>query len=99
MATVLNKDVVRETKSEYDDRNLIITLTKEQSIKIKPKGLKSGDIEFDLVELYTLNKKTKETNISDLKVSYNDLRGKILISEIDYKSKAILESILKEIAK
>jgi hypothetical protein len=52
MATKLDKEVVRETDFLRDNRNINITLTADQKIQLKLKGLKSGELEIGIDELY-----------------------------------------------
>jgi hypothetical protein len=52
MATVLEKDLIRESTSRYDNREIIVTLTQDQKISFKLKGMKSGDVSIDILALY-----------------------------------------------
>jgi hypothetical protein len=52
MATVLEKKVVRESKAQRDDRNIVISLTEDQEISLKLKGLKSGEVTISINDLY-----------------------------------------------
>jgi hypothetical protein len=52
MATKLDKEIIRETDFIRDDRNVNITLTPEQKIVLKLKGMKSGELEISIDELY-----------------------------------------------
>jgi len=52
MATVLNKDVIRESTEKHDDRNISVTLGDDQTIKMKLKGMKSGDVSIGIKTLY-----------------------------------------------
>lgn len=52
MATSLDKDITRESSTVRDDRNINITLTSDQKIVMKLKGMKSGDVSIDIGELY-----------------------------------------------
>mgnify|MGYP007071655715 CR=1 FL=1 len=52
MATKLDKDLNRETSVKFDDREVIITLTKEQTINFKLKGMKSGHLSISIEDLY-----------------------------------------------
>jgi len=52
MSTVLNKDLVRESTEKYDERNIYITLTADQKIKMKLKGMKSGEVSTSIRSLY-----------------------------------------------
>lgn len=52
MATVLDKDLTRETSVKFDNREVLITLTNKQTIYMKLKGMKSGGLEIGIDELY-----------------------------------------------
>jgi hypothetical protein len=52
MATTLNNDVIRESTVEHDGRLINVTLGADQKIKMKLKGMKSGDVEVDILALY-----------------------------------------------
>ena len=52
MATILDKDITRETTVKVDEREIQITLTEKQSIAMKLKGMKSGAVEIPIGDLY-----------------------------------------------
>ena len=52
MATILDKDLTRETTVKVDDREIQITLTEGQTISMKLKGMKSGILEIPIEKLY-----------------------------------------------
>jgi hypothetical protein len=52
MATILDKDLTRETSVKFDNREVVITLTDKQTIYMKLKGMKSGGLEIGIDELY-----------------------------------------------
>jgi hypothetical protein len=52
MATILDKDLIRESKVMYDKREIIVTLTEDQKISFKLKGMKSGDVSIGIEQLY-----------------------------------------------
>ena len=53
MATALSKDVTRESTVEHDSRLINVTLTADQKVKMKPKGMKTtGEVEIGILELY-----------------------------------------------
>jgi len=52
MATILDKDITRETTVKVDNREIQITLTDKQTISMKLKGLKSGEVEISIEELF-----------------------------------------------
>lgn len=52
MATILDKDVLRESTVKYDGREIQVTLTENQEITFKLKGMKSGMLSIGIEELY-----------------------------------------------
>jgi len=53
MATVLGKDVTRESTVEHDGRLINITITADQKVRMKPKGMKTtGEVDIDILKLY-----------------------------------------------
>ncbi len=52
MATILDKDLVRESTLKYNDREILVTLTADQAISFKLKGMKSGIVNIGIEELY-----------------------------------------------
>lgn len=75
MATKLKKDVIRESDVVVNGRNVIITLTKEQEISMKLKGMKTGEIKIKIEDLYNQiisSKEIKKDHAGPLKISRND---------------------------
>lgn len=52
MATILDKDLIRESTVKVDEREILVTLTETQKISMKLKGMKSGTVEIGIGELY-----------------------------------------------
>lgn len=52
MATVLEKDLVRESTEKFDDREIVVTLGVNQKIELKLKGLKKGGVSVGILELW-----------------------------------------------
>lgn len=52
MATILDKDITRETTVKVDDREIQITLTDKQTIFMKLKGMKTGGLEISIMDLF-----------------------------------------------
>tara|TARA_R110000868_G_scaffold203969_4_gene451923 strand:+ start:4342 stop:4731 length:390 start_codon:yes stop_codon:yes gene_type:complete len=52
MATPLTKDLLRESTAKFDNRNICVTLSEDQKIKMKLKGMKSGEVSIGIRELY-----------------------------------------------
>lgn len=54
MATILDKDLVRETTIKVDNREILLTISSDQSIRMKLKGMKSGEVSIDILKLYNM---------------------------------------------
>lgn len=52
MATVLDKDLVRESTEKYDSREILVTLTEKQTVSFKLKGMKSGEVSIGILPLF-----------------------------------------------
>lgn len=113
MSTILDKDLVRIATVKRDDREIIVTLTADQKISLKLKGMKSGMLNMDIGELWdTLNGSTPKP-IPLIKVtqrvakvladnptiSLNELRTEVLITHMDLPVKYQLEKALCELLK
>lgn len=108
MATILDKDLIRETTVQVDNRSVILTLTEGQKISFKLKGMKSGFLTIGIEELY---KQLRGDNVSestdvqtitskvkgDGMVSLQDLRSYNNISTLDYATKAKFDSIIADL--
>ena len=72
MATVLDKDIIRETTVKFDDREVQITLTDKQTIYMKLKGMKSGGLEISIEDLYRQLKGEPLEAVVEKKVEVED---------------------------
>lgn len=100
MATKLDKDIIRESNVIIKERNVIVTVTADQKIKLKLKGMKSGELEIPIQELYN-NLSGNEaipikdsstgslTIVRDQKMSSND---KNMFSLTDFRSAYIIST-------
>lgn len=52
MATILDKDLQRESTVLANDRNIMVTLGSDQTIKFKLKGMKSGEVSISIEDLW-----------------------------------------------
>lgn len=52
MATKLDKELIRESSVQFDNREIIMTLSTDQEIKFKLKGMKSGEVKISIETLY-----------------------------------------------
>ena len=72
MATILDKDLVRESTVKHDGREIVVTLTEDQKISLKLKGMKSGEASISILQLYK-----QLNNIED-----KGLAGKVRSSKV-----------------
>lgn len=52
MATKLEKNITRESSIKVDDREIMVTLTADQEISFKLKGMRSGEVKISIEEIY-----------------------------------------------
>lgn len=52
MATPLSTNLTRESSHTIEERNILVTLTANQDIAMKLKGLKSGVVSIPIADLY-----------------------------------------------
>jgi len=97
MATLLNKDLSRESSELVEEKNIIITLTGTQIIELRIKGKRSATKSIGILDLYDdLNTSNKKPDKKDGKsmISLNDLRSSNLISTLSYEDKVKFEQII-----
>lgn len=114
MATKLDKDLTRETSVIVNEREVILTLTADQSINMKLKGMKSGHVTIPIQDVYDqltggsggssqpeaegVPVKLKAGKESDM-VSLQDLRHKFNVSGLPYESIVQVDMIIVELLK
>jgi hypothetical protein len=76
MATALDKDLVRESSIKIDGREIVVTLSKNQEISFKLKGMKSGDVSINIEKLYN-------------QLTHRDVEGEVA-RVVDKKSLSII---------
>jgi hypothetical protein len=114
MATILDKDLVRESTSKIDDREIVVTLTEDQKISMKLKGLKSGDVSIEIDKLFNQLKGVDEPSNKDVglkptkkikqlegdpMISLYNLRTNNLVTKMDFGIKMELEKLICELIK
>jgi hypothetical protein len=114
MATILDKDLTRESKVRFDNREIVITLTDTQTINLKLKGMKSGEVSIDIETLYKqlvntgegvedkgplVVKRTKEKNDDDIMVSLSDIRGAFNIKKVDVATTVLFDTFFSDYIK
>lgn len=112
MATILDKDLIRESTITIDERNILVTLGEDQTISFKLKGMKSGVVSITIEELYKQlagiddNKPksivvptggVKKQSGDGPMVSLHDVRHKLNISGFDYAITSKFDSVMKEL--
>jgi hypothetical protein len=105
--TPLDKDLARESTIKVDGREIQITLTSDQKISMKLKGMKSGIVSTDIGDLYNqlvgneeipvvadipMPKGTKDNPMIPLQV----LRTKLNTTPMSYELKSKLDGILTD---
>jgi hypothetical protein len=110
MATILDKDITRESTVTVDGREVQVTLTADQTISFKLKGMKSGVLSIGIDELYNqlagvteeVKEKPKEVpkkkkSTEELMISLYRLRSLSLVTKMDFKVKLELEKVICEL--
>jgi hypothetical protein len=98
MPTKLEKEIVRESTVLIDNRNVNITLTADQKINLKLKGMKSGDVEISIEDLYNYLKPTKIEKKEEVRTSLTientpeNKASKSLISLTDFRSQYLIST-------
>lgn len=52
MATKLEKNLTRESTVKVDDREILITITADQKVSMRLKGMKTGEVNISIEELW-----------------------------------------------
>jgi len=111
MATILDKDVIRESTVKIDGREVQVTLTADQQIAFKLKGMKSGILTIGIGELYNqlagsneeVSEKPKEPkprkpkSMDEPMISLYRLRSLGMATKMDMDVKIELERIICEL--
>jgi hypothetical protein len=113
MATKLDKDLTRETSVVVNEREVILTLTADQNINMKLKGMKSGHVSIPIKDVYDqltgggsqpeaevegVPAKLKAGKESDM-VSLQDLRSRFNVTGLPYESIVQVDMIIVEMLK
>ena len=105
MATILDKDITRVSTIEVDEREVLVTLTADQTISLKLKGLKKGEVSISIQDLYNQLSGSKQTagpseskKTGKQSISLHDLKSRIMVDgQLDYNAKTIFDKILREV--
>lgn len=110
MATILDKDVTRESTVAVDGREIQVTLTADQTISFKLKGMKSGVLSIGIDTLYNqlagvteeVKEKPKEApkkkkSSEEPMISLHRLRSLSLVTKMDLTVKLELEKVICEL--
>lgn len=113
MATILDKDITRESTVKIAGREVQVTLTADQQIAFKLKGMKSGMLTIGIEALYQqlsgvdvevkdepkeVKEKPKKTKpIDEPMISLYRLRSLSLVTKMDLSAKLELERVICEL--
>jgi hypothetical protein len=114
MATVLNKDLHRETTIEINGKLIVLSIKSDQSVDLKLKGVRGGDVLnisiLDLWEylggapqgksdgLVSIKKKAPKKGDNKM-ISLYDLRSSNAISELNYADMSKFDGIINDLIK
>jgi len=106
MATILDKDITRESTIKVEGREVMITLNRKQEVVLKLKGTRGKSLSIGIEDLWeqlsgvvkeevkgVVNKRSKDEPL----ISLHDIRTYNSISDLDYTTKCKFESILKNL--
>ena len=102
MATKLDKDLTRETSLKAKDKEIMITITKNQSILLKLKGERGKHYQINILDLFNElsgtpgNKKEKPTK-KNPSILLHNLRAHSAIADMDYETKVKFDQIIKKV--
>lgn len=115
MATILDKDILRESTVQIDGREIQVTLTADQQISFKLKGMKSGVLSISIEALYNQlaglgeaaetveapkeKYKPKKKFDGEPTISLYALRSNVLVTKMEWASKMELEKVVCELIK
>jgi len=102
MATKLDRDLTRETSLKANDKEIMITITKNQSILLKLKGERGKHYEINILDLFnelsgTPGKKQEKPTKKNPSILLHDLRAHSAIADMDYETKAKFDQIIKKV--
>lgn len=109
MATILDKDIIRESSIKFDEREVQVTLTADQRIEFKLKGMKGGMLGIGIEELYkqlrgdvvekreSISIKQKDKTYDEQMISLSRLRNMSLVTHMDRVVKLELEKVICEL--
>lgn len=90
MATVLDKDLTRESSVKFDNREVVITLTEKQTIYLKLKGMKSGGLEISIEDLYRQLKGVDDEIVDGVEEEVKDVTNPMDLSGYKGESKYLI---------
>lgn len=112
MATLLDKDLVRESSIKVDNREIVLTIGADQSITMKLKGMKTGAVTISVEDLYKQlvwgidDEKPKSVIVptggvkkhsSDPMMSLHDIRHRLNVSAFDYSTTVKFDGIMNDL--
>jgi hypothetical protein len=113
MATILNKDLVRESTVKIGKTPVVVTIQANQSLSFKLKGVRGGDVlNISIEDLWeylggepvkkggvVAIKKTAPKKGDNKLISLYDLRSSNAISDLDYPTMAKFDGIINDMIK
>lgn len=107
MATLLDKDLIRETTIKIDGREIILTLGEDQSISMKLKGMKSGTVSISINDLYNQLVGSEDVDVEPIKaapiknggavISLYAIRDRCNVVGFDYPTTVKLDNLLNDL--
>ena len=112
MATKLTKNLTRETEVISDGKELLLTITAEQTIELKPKGVRNGNgtLTIPISDLWEYlgggginpdgpiqTQRIKKTKTNEQMISLFDLRSMNAISNLSYGDMVKFDEIILDV--
>ena len=112
MATILDKDLTRESTVKITDREIQITITADQKVTMKLKGMKTGAVEISIEDLYkqlkgdivdepklksVVTDRSQKKHNNDPMISLYDLRSRLNVAAFDYSTTVKFDGIIKDL--
>lgn len=105
MATLLDKDLVRESTIKIGEREIVVTIGADQTISMKLKGMKTGSVSISIEDLYnklagsgpTVIQATQKKASDGPMMSLHDIRHRSNVRGFDYATTVKFDNLLNEL--
>lgn len=112
MATLLDKDLVRESTIKVGEREIVVTIGADQTITMKLKGMKTGAVSISIEDLYkqlggpfevegpkviSIPTGGQKKSGNDPMMSLHDIRHRLNISNFDYPTTVKFDGVMKDL--